>query len=174
MKPAEYTEFMTTKVADASSRRGRSDRLARSPGDKGRRWWRRTGAPCMPMGPPKCMAPPTPDFRGIEGYEDHGLDVLFFWDLQDHLIATVINVPCPAQEAEGGLALHADFWHPVRERLRQQHGKDLLVLGWAGAGGDQTSRPMYRKAAEERMRKLRGLTGLEEVARRIVDGWEDA
>jgi hypothetical protein len=32
---------------------------------------------------------------------------------------------------------------------------------------------MYRKAAEERMRNLRGLTRLEEVARRIVRGWEE-
>ena len=72
----------------------------------------------------------TKDFRGIEGYEDHSLDVLFFWDEQDQLIATVINVPCPSQEAEGGLAIHADFWHPVREQLREQHGKDL----WSSAG----------------------------------------
>jgi hypothetical protein len=33
---------------------------------------------------------------------------------------------------------------------------------------------MVGKAADERMRKLRGLTRLEEVARRIVNGWEDA
>jgi len=100
--------------------------------------------------------------------------VLFFWDQQEHLIATAINVACPSQEAEGGLAIHADFWHPVRQALRQRHGKNLLVLAWAGAGGDQTSRPMYGKAADERMRKLRGLTRLEEVARRILNGWEEA
>jgi hypothetical protein len=116
----------------------------------------------------------TEKFRGIEGYEDHNLDVLLFWDQQDRLVATAINLPCPAQDAEGGLSILADFWHPVRERLRQRHGKDLLVLGWTGAGGDQTSRPMYGKAADERMRKLRGLTRLEDVARRIVTGWEDA
>jgi hypothetical protein len=114
------------------------------------------------------------EFRGIEGYEDHSLEVLFFWDQQDQLLATAINVPCPAQDAEGGLSIHADFWHPVREILRQRHGQDLFVLGWAGAGGDQTSRPLYRKAAEARMRQLRGLSGLEEVARRIVGGWEEA
>jgi hypothetical protein len=115
----------------------------------------------------------TDDFRSIEGYQDHGLDMLFFWDQQDRLIATVINVPCPSQQAEGGLSLHADFWHPVREMLRQRHGKDLCVLGWAGAGGDQTSRPIYRKEAEARMQKLRGLTGVEEIARRIVAGWDE-
>jgi hypothetical protein len=175
MKPAEYTEFMTSQVADAvveawQKRQGGKVGwgLGQAVVAQDRRAVYADGTAQM------YGATNTKDFRGIEGYEDHSLDVLFFWDQKDQLIATVINVPCPAQEAEGGLAIHADFWHPVRERLREQHGKDLLVLGWAGAGGDQTSRPMYRKAAEERMRKLRGLTGLEEVARRIVDGWEEA
>ena len=33
---------------------------------------------------------------------------------------------------------------------------------------------MFRKAAEERMRKLRGLSRLDELARRIVAAWEEA
>ena len=33
---------------------------------------------------------------------------------------------------------------------------------------------MYRKAAEERMRRLRKLTRLEELARRVVAAWEEA
>ena len=33
---------------------------------------------------------------------------------------------------------------------------------------------MYRKAAEERMRALRGLTRLQELARRVVQAWEEA
>jgi len=113
-------------------------------------------------------------FRGIEGYEDHGLEVLFFWNANKELIATAINVACPAQAVEGRSAVNADFWHPVREKLRAKYGQDLLVLGWAGAAGDQVPRPMYRKKAEERMRNLRGLTLLEEIARRIVAGWEEA
>lgn len=115
-----------------------------------------------------------PDFRGIEGYEDHHLDVLFFWDLQDRLIATAVNVPCPSQVVEGLSVIHADFWDPVRRQLRARHGKDLHVLAWTGAGGDQVPRPMFDHAAEDRMRRLRGLTQLEEMARRIVHGWEDA
>ncbi len=27
----------------------------------------------------------------MEGYEDHSVDVLFFWDASDQLIATVVN-----------------------------------------------------------------------------------
>src|SRR5690606_28071340 len=48
------------------------------------------------------------------------------------------------------------------------------VLGWTGAAGDQSPHLMFRKAAEERMRKLRGLSRLEELSRRIVDAWEEA
>jgi hypothetical protein len=174
MKPAEYSEFMTAKVADAivaAWQKRRPGKVAWGQGlavvAQNRRAVYADGTAVM------YGATDTPKFRNIEGYEDHSLDVLFFWDQQDRLIATAINVPCPSQQAEGGLSLHADFWHPVREMLRRRHGKDLCVLGWAGAGGDQTSRSMYRKAAEERMRKLRGLTGVEEVARRIAGCWEE-
>lgn len=114
------------------------------------------------------------NFTGIEGYEDHGVEVLFFWDAEGQLIATAINVACPSQEVESRSAVNADFWHEVREKLRDKHGKGLHVLGWTGAAGDQSPRPMYRKLAEDRMRELRGLTKLEEHARRIVQAWEEA
>ena len=52
--------------------------------------------------------------------------------------------------------------------------KDLLVLGWTGAAGDQSPHLMYRKRAEERMRALRGLTRLQELSRRIVAAWDEA
>ena len=41
------------------------------------------------------------DFRGIEGPEDQGVEVLFFWDGGGKLIATAVNVACPSQEVEG-------------------------------------------------------------------------
>lgn len=114
------------------------------------------------------------NFTGIEGYEDHGVEVLFFWDAEGHLMATAINVACPAQEVESRQAVNADFWHEVRQKLREKHGNKLHILGWTGAAGDQSPRPMYRKLAEDRMRELRGLTKLEEHARRIAQAWEEA
>jgi len=174
MKPAEYAEFMTTRVADIVVESWQNRRAGKVSWAQGQAVVAQNRRATYADGTSKMYgATNTANFRGMEGYEDHNLDVLFFWDQQDHLIATAINVPCPAQEAEGGLLLHADFWHPVRQMLRERYGKELFVLGWTGAGGDQTSRPQYGKAADERMRKLRGLTRLEEVARRIVNGWED-
>src|SRR4029078_12201612 len=67
--------------------------------------------------------PDRPDFRGIEGPEDQGVEVLFFWDGAGKLTATAINVACPSQEVEGGSAVNADFSHEVRTTLRSRHGK---------------------------------------------------
>jgi hypothetical protein len=115
------------------------------------------------------------EFRGIEGYEDHSVDVLFFWGEGEELIATAINLPCPAQEVGGGSSIHADFWDPVRRRLREQWGEGLAVLCWTGASGDVTSRLAYGQAADERMRRLRGgISRLDEIARRILRAWDDA
>lgn len=114
-----------------------------------------------------------PEFRGIEGYEDHGIDVLCFWEAKKKPIAMAVEVACPAQEVESRRAVNADFWHETRELLRNDYGKDICVLGWCGASGDQSPHLMYRKKAEERMRQLRGLTRLEEIARRIVRAVDD-
>ena len=108
-----------------------------------------------------------PSFRKIEGYEDHYVDVLFFFNADRKVTALAVNVACPSQEVEGRQAVNADFWHEARLMLRKRFGKDIQVLGWTGAAGDQSPHLMWYKRAEERMRKLRGLTRLEEIARRV-------
>jgi len=114
-----------------------------------------------------------PAFRGIEGGEDHGLELLFFWNAQQKLLAAGINVACPSQEVEGRSTINADYWHDVREQLHAGVGKDLLVLAWPGACGDLSPHRLYRKAAEERMLKLRGLTCTQELGRRIASEVND-
>lgn len=114
-----------------------------------------------------------PDFRGLEGHEDHDVGTLFFWNGSGKLVAIAVDVSCPSQEVEGLSSLNADFWHPVRESLRSRYGQDVCVLGWTGAAGDQSPHLMYRKSAEERMRALRKLTRSEELARRIVAAVDD-
>ncbi len=108
------------------------------------------------------------DFRGIEGFEDHDVGTLFFWNNAQKLVGIVVNVSCPSQEAEGLMTIHADYWHPVREALHKQYGNDVCILGWDGAAGDLSPHVVYRKSAEERMRKLRNQSGLDAIAKRIV------
>lgn len=115
-----------------------------------------------------------PELRGLEGGEDHDVGSIFAWNAAGDLIAVAVNVACPSQEVEVRSAVNADFWHPVRESLRERHGKQLCVLGWTGAAGDQSPHLRYRKEADERMRRLRGLSRLEEIARRIVRAVDEA
>ena len=176
MQPAAYAEWMTARIADGIIEAWQK----RQPGKvawgqsqaviaQNRRPYYADGTAVM------YGNPDSPNFRGIESYENHNIEVLYFWDAADKLMATIVNVPCPSQEVGGNSTVHADFWDPVRSRLRDKHGKDLHVLAWTGAGGDVTPRLAYGSAADERMRKLRGnLSRLDELARRVANAWEEA
>ncbi|MHB8956221.1 MAG: hypothetical protein ACYC4U_24830 [Pirellulaceae bacterium] len=115
-----------------------------------------------------------PAFRGIEGYEDHAVETIFFWDRNKQLVAAAINLACTAQEVEGNSSVDADFVHPVRVALRRRHGQQLAVLTWIGAAGDQSPHLLFRQQAEDRMRELRKLSRVDEIARRIISGVDEA
>lgn len=175
LQPGEYAEWMTARVAATVVEAWRK----RAPGKVG--WGQGQAVVAQNRrsvfadGSAVMFGKTNSDkFRGLEGYEDHNLEALFFWDTRDKLVATVINVASPAQEIGGQSRIHADFWHSVREQLGARYGKELNVLAWTGAGGDVTSRLMVGIAAEARMRKLRGISRLDEIARRIVNGWSEA
>jgi len=114
-----------------------------------------------------------PDFSGIEGYEDHGLEMLFFWSEDKKLTGIVINVACPAQETEGLSEISADFWHDVRAQLHESVSEDLFVLPQCAAAGDLSPHLVWRKRAEEVMRKRKGLSNRADIARRIVEAVEN-
>jgi len=114
----------------------------------------------------------TPEFRGIEGYEDHGVHVLCFYDSQKRLKATAITMGTTAQAA-GGNKVSSDFWHDARRLIRERHGEDVCVLGFCAAAGDQTPRAHVSKNSEDRMCKLRGLTYCEEIGRRVAAAFDD-
>ncbi len=175
MQPAEYVEFFAERVGEAILKAWEARQPARVSWGLGQAAVAHNRRAVYADGTAVMYGrTDPPNFRMIEGYEDHDVDVLFFWNAEDKLLATAVNVACPAQEVEGRLAVNADFWHPVRESLRAKYGPELVVLGWTGAAGDQSPRPMFRKAAEERMRKLRGIDRLQELSRRIVRAWEEA
>ncbi len=174
-QPGEYRRFFCDRVAEAISsawsKRGNgavSWGLSHAAVAYNRRSVYRDGSAKM-YGPTD-----VPEFLGLEGYEDQDIGTLFFWDESGTLVAVVVNVSCPSQEVESRSAVNADFWHPVRERLKKRYGDQLCVLGWTGAAGDQSPHLRYRQAADERMRRLRGLTRLEEIARRLTRAVDDA
>jgi hypothetical protein len=175
MQIAEYRDLFADRVADAIAKawQGRAPGsvtwgLSHAEVGQNRRASYADGSAQM-YGPTA-----VPEFRNLEGYEDHDVGTLFFFSADGKLAAVAVNVACPAQEVESRSTLNADYWHPVREQLRRRYGAGLCVLGWIGAAGDQSPHLMYRKAAEERMRRLRGLDRLDEIARRVVRAVDDA
>jgi len=174
MQPNEYAQWMAERVAGAIAEAWEKRAPGKVAWGQGYAVVGRNRRAIYADGTAKMYGSTnTPHFRGIEGCEDHSVDILFIWDQEEQLIATAINVVCPAQEVEGRSVINADYWHPVRQSLRAQHGDELTVLGWIGAAGDQSPHLMYDEPAEALMRKRRGLTRLEEIARRIVRAWED-
>jgi hypothetical protein len=112
------------------------------------------------------------DFQSLEGYEDHDINSMFFWDSKNRLIAMSVDVACPAQEFEHLYTVNADYWHPVRVALKEKFGAQLNVLSWIGAAGDQSPHIMYRKAADARMQKLSKRSRMDDIAERVVEAVE--
>ena len=107
------------------------------------------------------------DFVNLEGMDDDDVGSIFFYDRQDNLKAIIVNVACPSQVVESQSAINADFWLPVRDKLKARYGDGIVVLGWGAAAGDMSPRPLLHKAANARMRALRGINEMQELARRI-------
>lgn len=116
----------------------------------------------------------SPDFRHIEGSEDHSLDMLFFWSAGGKFIGTLINVPCPAQVDENLYVFSADYWHDTREELRKRFGPELFVIGLCGAGGDVSPHFILDAKLEKEMRERRGLTERQVIAKKIANAVGEA
>src|SRR5690606_2763757 len=118
MRPPAYIEFLIDKLAEAVTESWNNRQPGKMGYGQGQAVVAQNRRATYADGSAKMYGKTnTPDFRTIEGREDHNLDVLFFWNMQDELIATVVNVPCPSQEVEGLSVIHADFWDPVRSQL---------------------------------------------------------
>jgi len=171
MKPAEYVDFFLARAADAvvEAWKGRSPGAATwglgyAVVGLNRRMTYADGKSVM------YGRNDRPDFRGIEGTEDHGVESLFFFDPARRLTGVAINVACPSQVVENANTISSDFWDDVRVLLRERHGAELQILGWCGAAGDQSPHPQLRKAADARMRKLSGnVSETRAIAQRMVD-----
>lgn len=110
-----------------------------------------------------------PNFRHVEGHEDHSVNVLYTYDRERNLTGVVVNLACPSQVSEHLYEISADYWHETREELRRRLGPGLHVLAQHSAAGDQAPRNLIYGRAEERMYRLAGRTWREEIGVRIAD-----
>lgn len=113
------------------------------------------------------------DFDSIEGGGDTAVSLVFFWSPAGGLAGLIVNLPCPSQETEREHELSADFWHETRLELTKRLGAGVYVFPQCAAGGDCTSHVQWRKKAEQEMLRRRGLSGRQEIARRIANAVSD-
>jgi len=91
------------------------------------------------------------EFSHIEGYEDHGVDLLYTYDDNKQLSGVIVNLACPSQCSQNLSSISADFWHEARLCIRERLGKNIFILPQCSAAGDQSPTLLLHKAAEERM-----------------------
>jgi len=115
----------------------------------------------------------TENFSNIEGYEDHAVEMLFFWEPNERLTGIVINLACPAQETEGLSEISSDFWHDTREEIRKRYSEDVFVFPQCAPAGDLSPHLLFRKEADRIMQKRRGISRRQEIARRIANTVDD-
>lgn len=182
MTPAEYRQFIAPRIAEAvvAAWNGRrpvemSWALGHASVARNRRvvfFDPATGRP-LPGGTQMYGKTALDTFDSIEGGADTGVGLVCFWQPGGELGGVVVNLPCPSQEVGGERRISADFWHDTRIELRKRLGDGVVVFGQCGAGGDCTGRDVWRAAAEDAMRRRRGLTSRQEVARRIGNAISD-
>lgn len=84
------------------------------------------------------------NFREIEGGNDSGIELIYFFDMNKKLTGILANIACPAQVLEHHYFISEDYWGYVKETLREKFGKDIFLLPFIGAAGDQCPRDMVR------------------------------
>ena len=170
MTPSEYVDFLLSRLAEAvveawNGRKpgGASWALSHAVVAHNRRAVYLDGSAKMYGSTDRA------DFSHVEGYEDHSLNLLFFWNEEGEPTGIVVNVACPAQASETVHRVSADFWHEARAELRKRYSESLFVLPQCSAAGDQAPRFLLSGRAEENMRKRKDVSEREEIAVRIAD-----
>ena len=83
-------------------------------------------------------------FTELEGGNDSGIEMMFFYDENEKLTGVLANVACPAQVLEHRMFISSDYWGKVKILLREKYGDDIFILGLCSAAGDQCPRDMIR------------------------------
>jgi hypothetical protein len=102
MQPSEYVEFFADRVAEAIVKAWESRQLGKVGWGQGQAVVAHNRRAVFADGSATMYGrPDQANFRMLEGYEDHDVDVLFFWNADDKLLATAINVPWERSAAFG-------------------------------------------------------------------------
>ena len=84
------------------------------------------------------------NFSEVEGGSDSGIELIYFFDADKKLTGIMANIACPAQVLEHHYFISADYWGYTKQNLREKYGKDIFLIPFIGAAGDQCPRDMVR------------------------------
>ena len=87
------------------------------------------------------------DFESLEGGNDSGIELIYFFDEKRNLTGIVANLACPSQILEHRSFVSSDYWGKVKILLREKFGKDIYLLSLCSAAGDQCPRDLIRWVA---------------------------
>ena len=96
-----------------------------------------------------------PQFSHFETGADHFVNALYTYDENNALTGMLVNVPCPSQVSETFCMQTADFWHDVREAVKETFGEGIYVLPQCAAAGDASPRILHYLAAQRRRMRLK-------------------
>ncbi len=114
------------------------------------------------------------DFLGIEACDDHAVNLLFTHDASGALSGMVVNLACPSQCDEGKEEISADFWHNVRESLRERYGPAVHFLPQCSPAGDASPHLLLDQREEKDLRDRTHVDDKGIIARRIMTAVAEA
>ena len=145
MTPRESLEYLTEKITQAIIEAWESRTDARYAAGFGRAAVGMCRRVCYSDGSAKMWGDTNmASFTQLEGGNDSGIELLFFYDKNEKLTGVVANIACPSQVLEHRHFISSDYWGKVKVLLREKYGEELFVLGLCSAAGDQCPRDMIR------------------------------
>jgi len=113
-------------------------------------------------------SPDTTNFVRLEGPSDHGVELMYIWDIEDKLTGVIVNVACPAQVVEGMKVISADYFGAARRQIKEKISPDVYVLPQIAPAGDQSPRDLIRRGKSEN-NMTNNFEGMEELGSRVAE-----
>jgi len=111
------------------------------------------------------------DFLGMEGGEDSGVDMLFFYDGKRRPTGMILNLACPSQVMEATYKVSSDYMGETRRLLKQRYGQHFMMLPQISAAGCQSPRDLARNYRGEP--DFWHEDGVAELGRRLLQAVEE-
>ncbi len=145
MTPSEATEFVSDRIALACKRAWEAREEALYSNEFGRAAVGMCRRVAYDDGTAAMWGDSnTANFASLEGGNDSGIELLYFFNKDKKLTGVVANIACPSQILEQRSFISADFWGRAKANIREKLGEGVYLLGLGGAAGDQCPRDLVR------------------------------